>query len=156
MVAVLLIDQSDAFNVCQHSILIKKLKLLGLDDGVISWMPNYLTGRPHSLTVEGKTSEPLKMGHLSVIQGGIGSGILYSVMTCDMEDCLQTKQIGCGYKEPYNAEDGNLTTFIDNATASISDKDPENLTIQTQLMYIKIKKYLDTNALKTNVTKPIL
>ena len=41
------------FDLCDHQILLEKLKLMGLEQKAASWMESYLTGRSQSTLVEG-------------------------------------------------------------------------------------------------------
>ena len=43
--AVILCDQSAAFDVCDHKILLDKLKIYGLQEGALSWFSSYLENR---------------------------------------------------------------------------------------------------------------
>ena len=79
-VAVTLVDQSAAFDVCNHNIIKSKLRLLGLDS--VEWVSSYLSGRTQSSAIGAALSAPLTLPPASVVQGGVGSGILYNVMTC--------------------------------------------------------------------------
>ena len=43
MVGVLFIDQPAAFDLCDHKILLQKLRLMGLDESALSWVGSYLS-----------------------------------------------------------------------------------------------------------------
>ena len=58
MVGVLLCDQSAAFDLCDHLILIEKLRLMGVGDRAASWFLSYLSGRKQSCMVDGHLSAP--------------------------------------------------------------------------------------------------
>ena len=45
LVGVMMVDQSAAFDLCDHHILIEKLKLMGVEKESSSWMESYLHGR---------------------------------------------------------------------------------------------------------------
>ena len=100
-----MIDQSAAFDLCDHQILVQKLKL---DQNYACWMESYLTGRSQSTLVDGHMSSEVKLPPCSVIQGGIGSGILYLVYTNDLPDVIHTHPVD--YKEPlvHCREDGSM------------------------------------------------
>ena len=48
MVGVFVCDQSAAFDLCDHYLLVEKLKLMGLEDSATSWMWSYLSDRKQS------------------------------------------------------------------------------------------------------------
>ena len=87
LVGVMMIDQSAAFDLCDHHLLIEKLRLMGIDNEASFWMESYLQGRSQSTLVDGHLSSPLRLPPCSVIQGGIGSGLLYLVYTNDLPQC---------------------------------------------------------------------
>ena len=89
VVGVMMIDQSAAFDLCDHHLLVEKLKLMGIDDKAACWMDSYLQGRSQSTLIDGHLSSPLKMPPCSVIQGGIGSGLLYLVYTNELPDVMK-------------------------------------------------------------------
>ena len=76
LVGVMMINQSAAFDLCDHHLLVEKLKLMGIDDEAASLMDIYLEGRSRSTLVDGHIFSPLRLPTCSVIQGGIGSGLL--------------------------------------------------------------------------------
>ena len=43
--ALISLDQSAAFDVVDHSTLVLKLKLLGMDENTLKWIKSYLGGR---------------------------------------------------------------------------------------------------------------
>ena len=98
MVGVFMIDQSAAFDLCDHSILIEKMKLLGIQGNSAFWMESYLQGRSQSTLVDGHLSAALQLPPCSVIQGGIGSGLLYVIYTNDLPDVIHSHPVD--HKEP--------------------------------------------------------
>jgi hypothetical protein len=160
-VGVLMIGQSAAFDVCDHPILEGKLGLLlGLEETNISnshpvmrWFHSYLAGRSQCTIVEGHVSPILKLPACSVIQGGCGAGLLYSVLTCDLPDTIHT-QPTC-YIDPaaHCDKDGDMTTFVDDSTNYYGHRDPEVVKQVTQRNYDKIENYMHTNRLKINGDK---
>ena len=51
------IDQSAAFDVVDHKLLLDKLKLYGFEEDALLWMENYLMGRSQCVTINGELSE---------------------------------------------------------------------------------------------------
>ena len=93
MVGVLLCDQSAAFDLCDHFLLIEKLKLMGVEDDAAAWFLSYLTGRRQSCMVDGQQSSPLDIPPCGVPQGSIGGPILWLIFTCDQPDVIHDHQI---------------------------------------------------------------
>ena len=61
MVGVLVCDQSAAFNLCDHYLLVEKLRLMGLDDNASTWIWSYLSGKIQSCFVDENLSSPLDL-----------------------------------------------------------------------------------------------
>ena len=111
-VAVTMIDQSAAFDVCNHQLLLQKLRLLGVHN--VDWVASYLSGRSQSVAIGAALSAPLPLPPASVVQGGVGSGILYNIMTCDLPDVIHTgHQVSLEDTEHHCQEDGDMVTFVD-------------------------------------------
>jgi hypothetical protein len=70
------LDLRKAFDVCSHSILLEKLKKMGIQGTAHSWFQNYLSGRSQKVDISGTFSEPLNLD-ISVIQGSILGPILF-------------------------------------------------------------------------------
>ena len=61
LVGIMMIDLSAAFDMVDHQLLLKKLELFGLEEGVILWMLSYLSGRSQSVFIDGYISAPLSI-----------------------------------------------------------------------------------------------
>ena len=103
MVGVLLCDQSAAFDLCDHHLLIEKLKLMGVEDHSLYWIKSYLSSRRQSCYVDGELSTSLNLLDCGVPQGSIGGPLLWLCFTCDQPDVIhdhevngQDLQRGCG------------------------------------------------------------
>ena len=72
LVGVLICDQSAAFDLCDHHLLTEKLKLMGVEDHLISWFKSYLSSRKQSCLVDGELSAPIDLLECGVPQGSIG------------------------------------------------------------------------------------
>jgi hypothetical protein len=139
IVGVLMIDQSAAFDLCDHVILIEKMKLLGIEGNSAYWMESYLKGRSQSTIVDGHLSAALQLPPCSVIQGGIGSGLLYLIYTNDLPDIIHSHPVE--HKEPikFCTEDGDMVNFVDDGTVDVADKDPGVINRKLAGHYSKIK-----------------
>ena len=88
MVAVLFCDQSAAFDLCDHNILVEKLRLMGLEEGALCWIRSYLSNRKQSCFVDGELSTALNLFTCGVPQGSIGGPLLWLCFTCDQPDVV--------------------------------------------------------------------
>ena len=153
LVGVLMINQSAAFDLCDHEILVEKLKLLGVQQNAACWMESYLDGRSQSTLIDGHMSSEVKLPPCSVIQGGIGSGILYLVYTNDLPDVIHSHPVN--YKDPqvHCKEDGSMVNFVDDGTAYVADKKPEVVSQKLTNHYSLIEEYMHSNKLVINSDK---
>jgi hypothetical protein len=152
MVAVTMVDQSAAFDVCDHRIILDKLKLLGMEN--VDWVASYLSGRTQSAAIGAALSAPLALPPASVVQGGVGSGILYNVMTCDLPDVIHTNhQVSLEDEEHHCQVDGDMVTFVDDSTSYFGHKDASEVTRVTSKNIAAIEQYMHANKLKINPDK---
>ena len=150
--AILVLDQSAAYNIICHQKLIEKLKILGADNASTQFFTDYLRQRRQSVTVDAFQSDTLESGPLSVCQGSTLSGSLYLVYTLDYPLLHHPGNLDM---ENYDkSKDNKMTTFIDDSSIRIKigqDKDQNNTMITNTLD--KIKTYMDSNSLVLNKDK---
>jgi hypothetical protein len=70
------LDLQKAFNVCSHSILLKKLKKMGINGTAHKWFTDYLSGRSQKVEMNENFSDPLNLD-ISVVQGSTLGPILF-------------------------------------------------------------------------------
>ena len=97
MIGVLLCDQSAAFDLCDHAVLVEKLKLMGLEESASNWILSYLSGRKQSCYVDGHLSAAMSLFSCGVPQGSIGGPLLWLCFTCDQPDVI--------HEHPVNGQD---------------------------------------------------
>ena len=93
MVGVLVCDQSAAFDLCDHALLLEKLKLMGLEQSAGRWVGSYLSGRKQSCFVDGNLSSPLDVPSCGVPQGSIGGPLLWLCFTCNVTNLMLSMSI---------------------------------------------------------------
>ena len=64
-------DYSKAFDIINHGILIKILRLYGFDDHSVSWFQNYVSNKQQAVKVEKHIISSQVMVNLGVPQGSI-------------------------------------------------------------------------------------
>jgi hypothetical protein len=85
-------DYSSAFNTIVTSILITKLRTLGLNTSLCNWSEDFLTGRPQVVRVGNNTSGTLIL-NTGAPQGCVLSPILYSLFTHDCTAVIENKNL---------------------------------------------------------------
>ena len=152
IVGMVTLDQSAAFDVCDHMLILEKLRLLGVTS--VGWMASYLSGRTQSVAIGAALSTPLPLPPASVVQGGVGSGILYNIMTCDLPDTIHTDhQVSLEDTEPHCQEDGDMVTFVDDSTSYFGHQDTNEVTRVTNKNFSAVETFMNSNKLKVNSTK---
>ena len=181
MVGVLLCDQSAAFDLCDHYLLIEKLKLMGVEESATTWFLSYLSGRKQSCMVDGCMSPPLELPPCGVPQGSIGGPILWLVFTCDQPDVIHEHLIdgketdrGCRSGAAERAEDqgadeqvdhqardggegeggcGVMVGYVDDGAYSYASDDPNILSSVLTYKYNKLAEWMNSNKLVINPDK---
>ena len=180
MVGVLLCDQSAAFDLCDHYLLVEKLRLMGLDESALSWIWSYLSGSQQSCYVDGHLSAPLSLFPCGVPQGSIGGPLLWLCFTCDQPDVVHDHAVdgqdlhrGCGQDGPGQAEGivqdgavvpaitegeldggcGDLVGYVDDGAYSYAHKDPEVLSRVLTRKYSMLEDWMNGNKLVVNPDK---
>ena len=76
--ALILLDQSKAYEIICHKILCKKLRIIGFTNQATKIIRNFLKDRKQYVQIQGKKSDKLLTGPQSVVQGSTVSCILVS------------------------------------------------------------------------------
>ena len=156
LVGVLLCDQSAAFDLCDHVLLIEKLRLMGLDESALSWVRSYLSGRQQSCYVDGHLSAPLSLPQCGVPQGSIGGPLLWLCFICDQPNVVHDHAVdaqeahhGCDQQ----AECGQLVGYVDDGAFSYSHRDPAVLSEVLTRKYSMLEDWMNGNKLVVNQDK---
>ena len=170
MVGVLFCDQSAAFDLCDHTILLEKLHLMGLEQSAIWWMKSYLSGRSQSCFVDGELSRPLKLLECGVPQGSIGGPLLWLCFTIDQPDavhdhfvngkdlhrgCLDQVHEGVGHEDHGDREEGcgELVGYVDDGAYSFGHYDPKVISQVLTKKYNQLENWMVNNKLVINAEK---
>ena len=149
--ALVVIDQSKAFDLIDHMILIQKLWLIGFSNQAILIMESFLKDRRQYVQVQALDSECLLTGPRSVVQGSVLSGTLYLIYMLDLPYLMHDEIHGP--KEMRECKQPNINTFIDNCLVKVKTK--ENLKLEDEVMNFieQLEDYAAANLLAINPDK---
>ena len=69
IMGIVTLDQSAAFDVVEHGILLEKMKLYGFDNHALEWIKSYLRDRSQFVALEASKSEEKFIGPYACPQG---------------------------------------------------------------------------------------
>ena len=166
LVGVLICDQSAAFDLCDHHLLVQKLKLLGMDDTATAWIWSYLSSRQQSCFVDGQLSPPLALPPCGVPQGSIGGPLLWLCFTYDQPDSVhehpvvgQDVQRGCGGENNDQqiaggkGDCGDMVGYVDDGAYTYAHHDPATLSEVLTRKFKLLEEWIRGNKLVINADK---
>ena len=163
MAGVLICDQSAAFDLCDHNILLNKLGLMGVDEDSLNWVKSYLHGRSQSCFIDGELSSRMSLPDCGVPQGSIGGPLLWLVFTCDQPDVIHSHEIdgqsvsrGCPSKFDKEAVCGELVGYVDDGAYTYEHKDPTVLSRVLSDKFKCLEEWMINNRLVLNPDKTSL
>ena len=113
----LLLDQSAAYDLLDHSILLRKLAIYKFDQNTINWFQSYLSEISQTVQVETKQSAFEDLDDDAAPQGSVLGGILFIINENDF---------------PASRVEGDSVLFVDDDTDCVSDADPVRLIVKMQ------------------------
>ena len=149
--ALITIDQSKAYEVVSHKILIEKMKIIGFLPQALQLMSSYLSERKQIVQLEGKRSESLVLGPQSVIQGSTLSCTLFLIYILDFPDIFHDSK-----HEPKTMSEcvkTNAKTFVDDAYLLTRRKDDQTMKQAIMETMDRVEKYMKANRLSLNKDK---
>jgi hypothetical protein len=155
MVGVMMIDLSTALDMVDHGLLLRKLKLHGLDSPAIQWIQSYLEDRSQTVCVDGCLSPLLKI-QCGVPQGSVLGPLLYILFTNDLPDIIHEEHdapLSIRSPNMHCPPCGSLVNYVDDATYSFASKDPVVLSNTLTNKYKTISDYMESNKLVINADK---
>ena len=173
MVGVLFCDQSAAFDLCDHTILVQKLRLMGLEEGALCWVRSYLSKRKQSCFIDGELSTAMNLFECGVPQGSIGGPLLWLCFTCDQPDVIHDHPVdgqelhrGCQahavvpvevdgqVDQPGGVGDcGELVGYVDDGAYSYAHSNPTVISGVLTEKYNMLEQWMNNNKLVINPDK---
>ena len=121
-------DLQKAFDCCDHEILLKKLKNIGLGGSELGWFSSYLSNRTQTVQVGGSSSELRKITR-GVPQGSILGPILFLIYINDLPQASELFSL----------------LFADDTTLAASGKNLVDLVAKVNVEFQKVIEYFRSN-----------
>ena len=150
--AVIGLDQSAAFNVVDHQLLVARLELIGFDNNSLKWMKSYLSDRHQLVEIQGFQSDIIPHPPTSIIQGSVGSCILFNIFVMDIPQVLHPHDPHTP-KEEARCPNGTTIGFVDDQSLRISGSNRQMVQNQAQISVDRLESHLTSNKLKFNKDK---
>ena len=131
------VDLRKAFDTVDHSILIRKIENLGIREGTLGWLRNYLSNRSQTTYVNGNTSDAMGVNY-SVPQGSILGPLLFLAYINDVQ---------------YNAENVEILLYADDTVLYAQDENPDFALAKLQEGVGDFVDWCNKNKLSLNVEK---
>ena len=140
------LDQSSAFDLVDHQLLLEKLECYNFSAKALSWFTTYLEDRTFEYQIESKRSRAHLVGPYGVPQGSVLGSLLYIISQNDLPDA------------PPESDTGQTTLYVDDDTEQESDERPEILQSKLQRRVDNITEWLSDNRMvvEPNKTKLIV
>ena len=149
--ALIVLDQSKAYDVIAHDILLGKLRLLGYTNQAITIMASFLAERKQFVQVQGSRSEVLVTGPNSVIQGSVLSSALYLIYVLDTPLIFHdTKHEPLEYRK---CSRPSIKTFVDDNYTIVKKSENKDLNQSVKDAMESITEYMTNNKLALNQSK---
>jgi len=137
-----LLDQSSAFDMVDHKILLRRLEIsYGICGLPLQWITSYLSGRTQYVQFNGRTSE-VTLITCGVPQGSVLGPLLFIVYTAEVIDVVDR----FGYAVHVYADDLQLHTHVD-------PPDSPGIVRTFSECVEAVKDWMSSNRLKLNPSK---
>lgn len=153
--ALLTIDLSAAFDLCDHELMLKKLEFYGVRDSELKWFESYLSDRRQCVQIGAARSKSLDCPPCSVVQGSVGSGLLYTIYTNELPNIVPHYLPKLQEFQVLNEREATVSTvnFVDDSSTILSVQKRENLGTLLRLSYDCLSEYFTANLMVINADK---
>jgi hypothetical protein len=133
---------TSAFDTVDHSILLNRIRDLGIVDGAYTWIANYLTNRSQIIRITNTTDSPAQLLSCGVPQGSVLGPILFSFYIRPLGALIQRHDV------PYKFYADDLQLFY-----SFNPTSADTAISKLELCAREIRLWLLHNMLSLNTEK---
>ena len=148
------LDQSKAYNLVCHIILLRKLEAIGFKPQAIRIMKSFLSDRKQYVQVEGHRSESLTLGPNSVIHGSTLSCVMYLIYILDLPEIFHEEKLEP--KEYRKSEKTNIKAFIDDIFLKAMKIKDKTFKESVEEVMKTVERYTKSNKLALNPDKSMI
>ena len=150
-IAAIAMDQSAAYDLIDHTILLRKMEKLGIQPSGINLFKDYLQNRQQCVYIDGAMSGKLHIGNKSVVQGSVLSCALYLMYILDLP--LLFHESSHSNHQEDKCKNPSLQTYVDDIMCTIlriTNKPLQSSIVET---INTIETYMNSNKLSLNRDK---
>ena len=148
--ALLAVDLSAAYDLCDHKILIQKCRIMNMGKPTIKWLTDFLNARVQYVELNGETSEILSMGEQGVIQGSPSSGNLFTLYINQLPAQVKPK---LNTQQKKSKLDSCAKEYVDDLNTITKGKNMNMLKEKLVEDYYNLKVYLQNHRMIINPEK---
>jgi len=130
-VGVLFIDFRKAFDTVNHSVLLEKLKAIGISGDLLSWIDDYMSAHKQFVQISGYQCESKTITY-GVSQGSISGPKLFSIFVNDLPEAITS---------------GDLFMFADDTTIFTIGENIDNIILTLQSILDQVYTWCQSNRL---------
>ena len=133
LAATLLVDQTAAFDLLDHSLLLSKLEVYGCTSTTKSWFTSYLANRSFRVQVGSASSNKVEMGPYGVPQGSVLGSTVYVIGVNDLPAASP------------ESVDGQTIAYVDDSSDQVAATSSSELMVKMQTRADNIATWLKDN-----------
>ena len=156
----LTMDLSQAYDLVDHKIMIKKLKFHGVGENSCRLVQSFLADRGYYVEVQGAKSKMMKLMGVSVVQGSKNGGFLYTVYNIEIIHLPKVMKDAVLYEEITGEEaieceetEHDVNQYVEDRTNTIGAPSLKVMKDYIEKYMVLLEHFYTKNRLKINSEK---
>ena len=155
--ALICLDQSKAYEIVNHQILLRKLTAIGFTRQATEIMKSFLSERKQYVQIQAMKSESLLTGPQSIVQGSSISCVLFLIYVLDLPQIFHDQSHTP--EENLNCKQPNAKTFVDDIGIVVTkpkNNDSKSMKELVGQTMDRVAEYTTANRLLLNQEKSLI